>query len=76
VLVVDDFGVDWDHETGALMSELLDRRTANELLTIVTTNYKPAQLQEMLKARGWSRLMGRCMLVPVGGRDYRMEASA
>jgi DNA replication protein DnaC len=72
-LLLDDLGVGCDQATVDFLIEILDRRTSNNLRTIVTTNLTRKELQELLGERGYSRLMYRCKWVPMPGADYRLE---
>lgn len=71
VLIVDDFGIDADAYAARIFCEILDRRTAADLYTVVTTNSTETELKEWLGERGFSRLMYRCKWVPVLGADHR-----
>lgn len=75
MLLLDDLGVGCDQATVDFIIEILDRRTSNNLRTVITTNLIRKELQELFGERGYSRLMYRCKWVPMPGADYRLEGA-
>ena len=73
LLVIDDLGAIAGATPGELFSVLLDKRTNNDLRTVVTTNANDDDLRRVLTDRGFSRLNSRCMTVFVDGDDYRLK---
>ncbi len=73
LLVIDDLGVIAGGTPGELFSVLLDKRMANDLRTVVTTNANNNDLKLAISERGFSRLNDRCLKVFVDGDDYRLK---
>lgn len=73
MLLLDDLGVGCDQTTVDFIIEIMDRRTSNNLRTVITTNLNRDLLLELFGERGHSRLMYRCKWVPMPGADYRLE---
>ena len=73
VLVVDDLGAarttDWQAEQ---LYNVINRRWMEEVRTVITSNLTPAQLEESIGARTFSRLVGSdAVLVRISGTDRR-----
>lgn len=75
-LLLDDLGVGCDQAAVDFIIEIMDRRTGNNLRTVITTNLNRELLLEMFGERGYSRLMFRSKWVPMPGADYRLEGGA
>lgn len=75
LLLLDDLGAakgsDWTEE---ITFRLIDRRYANCLPTIVTTNLPLPKLRDMLGDRVSSRLRQMCAMVAIEGNDRRRAA--
>jgi DNA replication protein DnaC len=74
-LVIDDFAMSWDFEIAGFVTEILDRRSAHDHVTIITSNLPTGKLKELVGPRASSRLFGKALVLAVGGRDYRMECT-
>lgn len=74
VLIIDDLGAetpkDWASEK---TFELINYRYNEDLLTIVTTNLNPKEIQSTIGARVFSRLMEMCDVMELTGEDYRLR---
>jgi len=73
VLVIDDLGAsrltEWSIEQ---LYNLINRRWLEELRTVATTNLTPAQLEEALGSRSFSRLVGsEAVSLYIAGEDRR-----
>jgi DNA replication protein DnaC len=73
LLVIDDVGVDKSEYARQILIEIIDRRNAAGLSTVITTNLSKAELSAMLGDRGASRLFHRCLAVGMPGADYRAK---
>lgn len=73
LLMIDDFGVDRSVYASQILIEILDRRIAAGLSTVLTTNLSKAEVTKMLGPRGSSRLFHRCLVVTMVGYDYRLK---
>lgn len=74
-LVVDDIEEDrLTDKARTALAELVDRRRDNGNRTCITTNLTPAQLKgEVFTPRNYSRLFGGAVVIPMVGRDYRLN---
>jgi DNA replication protein DnaC len=73
VLVLDDIGA--SHGREAEQNDLLaviDLRSQNGLMTIITSNLTPQQLRAALGDRSYSRLRNRAVLATLTGPDVRV----
>jgi DNA replication protein DnaC len=74
VLIIDDLGAetpkDWASEK---TFELINYRYNEEMLTIVTTNLTPKEIQSTIGTRIFSRLMEMCDVMELNGEDYRLR---
>ena len=73
LLVIDDVGVDTSEYAKKILIEIIDRRNAAGLFTVITTNLLKLELLAMLGDRGASRLFHRCLVVGMSGADYRAK---
>ncbi len=73
LLVIDDVGVDTSEYAKKILIEIIDRRNAAGLFTVITTNLLKPELLAMLGDRGASRLFHRCLVVGMSGADYRAK---
>lgn len=74
-LIIDDLGserpTDWTSER---LYALVNRRWLEERPTIATTNLEPAELEEALGPRAFSRLVGNdAVVLRLSGRDRRRK---
>lgn len=73
LLVLDDLGS--ERPTGWVQERLyalLNNRWDEMLSTVVTSNYKPSELESIIGARSASRVLGSCLTVHVDGPDHRL----
>ena len=73
LLVIDDVGVDTSEYAKKILIEIIDRRNAAGLFTVITTNLTKSELLEMFGDRGASRLFHRCLAIGLWGADYRAK---
>lgn len=71
LLIIDDVGVDKSEYARKILIEIIDRRNAAGLSTVITTNLTKSELVNMFGERGASRLFDRCLAVALTGDDYR-----
>lgn len=77
LLVLDDLGSErpsgWVQER---FYALLSTRWDEMLSTVVTSNYSPKELADVIGSRSASRVLGSCLTLHVDGPDHRMFTSA
>lgn len=73
LLVIDDVGVDKSAYARQILTEVIDRRNAAGLHTVITTNMKKVETQEYFGERGLSRLFHRGLVFVLEGDDYRAK---
>lgn len=73
LLIIDDIGVDKGQYARQILAEIIDRRNAAELSTVITTNLHKDELVAFLGDRAASRLFHRCLVVTLDGDDYRAK---
>lgn len=73
LLILDDVGVDKSEYARKILIELIDRRNAAGLSTVITTNLTKSELVNMFGERGASRVFYRCLVVSLNGEDYRAK---
>lgn len=76
LLVIDDVGVDKGPYARQILTEVIDRRNAAGLCTVITTNMKHKEMLEYFGERGASRLFHRCLVFVLAGDDYRAPVPA
>lgn len=74
ILLIDDFGTErgteWEIEK---LYELIDGRCENEKLTLITTNNKITNLENLVKTdRIYSRLAEMCSIIHINSPSYRL----
>lgn len=74
LLVIDDVGVDKSPYARQILTEVIDRRNAAGLNTVITTNLERRKILEYFGERGASRLFHRCLVFALAGDDYRSKA--
>lgn len=73
LLIIDDVGVDKNPYARQILTEVIDRRNAAGLYTLITTNMERWEIQEYFGERGASRLFHRCLVFALPGDDYRYK---
>ncbi len=76
LLVIDDVGVDKSSYARQILNEVIDRRNATGLHTVITTNMEKREALEYFGKRGASRLFHRCLVFVLAGDDYRAKVAA
>jgi predicted ATPase len=76
LLVIDDVGVDKGPYARQILTEVIDRRNAAGLHTVITTNMEKRETLEYFGKRGASRLFHRCLVFVLAGDDYRAKVTA
>lgn len=74
LLILDDLGV--ESQTDFINNnifKLIDFRVRNKYKTIITTNLKLSEIQDMYKSRIYSRLIGNFNFINFYGKDIRVE---
>lgn len=73
LLVIDDVGVDTSEYARKILIEIIDRRNAAGLFTVITTNLLKPELTAMFGDRGASRLFHRCLSIGMPDDDFRTK---
>ena len=78
-VVLDDFGADiGDEKLRARAYEIIDALYSSNTPFVITTNLSPAAMaadKDEFNQRTYSRILGACKIVALGGQDRRREES-